>query len=116
NLLAKTARLGYLIEIREGGLQALADEGEFDVLADQARRLPELTGEASDHYVAAGSLAYGAKAAAESEQVAAEQREAIANRLAAEAVQQLESAWMKGYLRRSGGFANLLSARPTLKS
>ena len=116
HMLAKTARLGYLIEIREGGLGSLADDGQFDALVDQARRLPELTGASSDHYIAAEALAYAAKAATGSERLAADEREAVADRLAAAAVQHLEAAWLKGYLRRSGGFANLLSNNPTLKS
>jgi eukaryotic-like serine/threonine-protein kinase len=116
SLLAKTARLGYLIEIREGRLGALADDGKFDVLTDQAQRLPKLTREASDHYIAAEALAYGSEIATQSEHLAADQRDAVADRLAADAVRQLEFAWLNGYLRRSGGFSNLLSNKPTLRS
>jgi serine/threonine-protein kinase len=116
SLLAKTARYGYLIELRDGGLNSLADEGKFALVADQAKRLPDVTGEPADHYVAAKALSYAAGVATESEDLAPEERAAVADQLAGQAVAQLEGAWLQGYLRRSGGFSNLFNGNPTLKT
>jgi serine/threonine-protein kinase len=114
---AKTQRWVYLTQARSGELNKLADRGDYQLAGDQARALPGVTGEASDHYAAAKTLAYAAGAALRNDTLPDQERRTIAEPLAADAVKQLELAWQKGYLRRrSGGFAGLISSQPTLKT
>ena len=59
--LASTARLVGVNGIRNDGvLQALADEGDYQLCAEQAEEFPAVTGEPSDRIVAAQVLAYAA--------------------------------------------------------
>lgn len=109
--LAHTARLVALNAIRnEGVLQVLADEGNYELCAEQARAFPKSTGEASDHVVAAQILAYAAGQAAVDEKLAVDEQSRLMESLSADAVAQLEHAWRRGYVRRqsSGGLAGLL--------
>jgi serine/threonine protein kinase len=110
-VLSHTARLVALNAARnEGTLELLADEGQYRLCGEQARKFPLVTGVASDHYVAAQALAYAAALAAGDDQLAAEERLPLAESLSAEAVRELEAAWRQGYLRPSkpGGIASLL--------
>lgn len=114
--LARTLRWGQLKRAREGALLQLAADGEYDLTLQQCRRLPEVTGEPSDHFVAAQTLAEAHSRALQTAGVADEQRQAAAAPLAAAAVDELRLAWEAGYLRRSNGFSGLLRARPTVKT
>jgi eukaryotic-like serine/threonine-protein kinase len=99
--LSRSLRWGRLKQIRMGGLNAITGDGQYELAGDQARRFPALTGEASDHYVAAKALAYAATAANADERLGDQaQRAAVVEPLAADAVKQLQLAWEKGYLRR----------------
>jgi serine/threonine protein kinase len=114
--LSKTLRWGYLKRIRDGALQALIAEGEYELAGDQARQLPGLSGEASDHYLAATMLAQAATAASGDAKLTDESRPRVIEPLAADAVRQLTLAWEKGYLRRrTGSFTALLRSNPDLK-
>jgi hypothetical protein len=115
--LARSLRWGRLKQIRDGGLNALTADGKYELAGEQARRFPELTGEASDHYVAARALAYAATAASVDEKMGDEaQRSAMVEPLAADAVKHLTTAWEKGYLRRRAStFGGLFGSKVSLE-
>ncbi|WP_145433820.1 protein kinase domain-containing protein [Lacipirellula limnantheis] len=109
--LAHTARFVGVNGIRnEGVLQALADEGDYQLCAEQAKAFPLVTGEPSDRVVAAQALAYAAAQAAADEQLGVDDQSRLVDSLSLEAIRQLELAWRQGYLRRekSSGIAGLL--------
>jgi serine/threonine protein kinase len=109
--LAHTARLVGVNGIRNDGvLQALADEGKYQLCAEQAKEFPIVTGEPSDHVVAAQALAYAAAQAAADEHLTVDDQSRLIELLSLEAVRQLELAWLQGYLRResSSGIASFL--------
>jgi hypothetical protein len=101
--LGRSLRWGRLKQIRDGGLNTLTAAAKYELAGEQARRLPEITREAGDHYVAARALAYAATAANVDERIADDERPAVFEPLAADAVKQLALAWEKGYLRRRSG-------------
>jgi hypothetical protein len=111
----KTQRFGFLLQIRGGELNKLADRGDYQLAGDQARGFPALTGEPSDHFVAATTLAYAANAAAADAKLPEDKRRQIAEPLAADAVKELELAWKTGYLRRRTGFTNFLGNQVSIK-
>ncbi|RIK80690.1 MAG: hypothetical protein DCC67_09155 [Planctomycetota bacterium] len=113
--LAKPLKWGYLKRAREGALLELAKSGQFDQLQRQCRRLAEVTGEASDHYIAAQTLAASAGIAAAAEGLEEPKRQETAESLAAAAVDELRLAWEAGYIRRTRGLGGLLRAQPTVK-
>ena len=109
--LASTARLVGVNGIRNDGvLQALADEGEYQLCAEQAEAFPAVTGEPSDRIVAAQVLAYAASRVAADEQLGVDEQSRLIESFSQEAVRQLNLAWRQGYLRReaSSGLASLL--------
>jgi tetratricopeptide (TPR) repeat protein len=109
--LAHTARLVGMNGIRNDGvLQALADDGKYQLCAEQAKEFPIVTGEPSDRVVAAQALAYAAAQAAADDQLSVDDQSQLVESLSSEAVRQLELAWRQGYLRResSSGLASLL--------
>jgi tetratricopeptide (TPR) repeat protein len=113
---AKVQRWSFLVQIRDGSIKRLADRGLYQFAGVEAAALPSLSGEASDHYVAATALAYAAKAASKDEKLSADARQSLVEPLAADAVNQLTLAWEKGLLRRkSSGFGGLFSSAPTLR-
>jgi tetratricopeptide (TPR) repeat protein len=111
--LGRSLHWGRLKQIRDGGLNALTAAGKYELAGDQARRLPELTRRASDHFVAAQVLAYAATAANTDDRLAEDKRQPIVETLASDAVKQLTLAWEKGYLRRrNSAFTGLLRSNP----
>lgn len=109
--LANTARFVGLNGIRNDAvLQSLADDGNYQLCAEQAKEFPNVTGEPSDRVVAAQILAYAAAQAAADEKLSVDEQSQLVESLASEAVRQLELAWRQGYLRREGssGLASLL--------
>jgi tetratricopeptide (TPR) repeat protein len=115
-VVAKTQRLGFLLQVRGGELNKLADRGDYQLAGDQARAFFNVTMEPSDHFVAASTLAYAANAAAANAKLSENERREIVEPLAADAVKELGSAWESGYLRRrTGGFAGLLGSQISIK-
>jgi hypothetical protein len=113
---AKVQRWSFLVQIRRGSIKGLADRGLYQLAGDEARALPDLSGEDSDHYVAATALAYAAKLTSEDEKLSADAQKSLLEPLAADAVKQLTLAWEKGQLRRkSSGFGGLFNSAPTLR-
>ncbi|MBA4107634.1 MAG: hypothetical protein C0485_18015 [Pirellula sp.] len=109
--LAAAARLIGVNCIRNDGvLQALADDGKYQLCAEQAREFPAVTGEPSDRVVAAQALAYAAARAAGDDQLNPDDQSRLVESLSLESISQLELAWLQGYLRResSSGLASLL--------
>src|SRR5262249_25745904 len=112
---AKVDRWRLLVQVRQGGLNSLADRREYALLAGQAHLLPQSTGERPADSVSAQALAYAAVRAANSQPLEADKRSQSVETLAADAVRHLQSAWEGGYLRRSAGLAGMFSSAPTLK-
>ncbi|MBX3433944.1 MAG: serine/threonine protein kinase [Pirellulales bacterium] len=110
---AATMRQLLAVSIGEGGLRELADSGRFDHLAEQAVAWGKYGGAPRNHFVAADALAYAVSVAAQSPDVAEADRGPLIERLAQQAVAELEAARQGGYIRRRSSFGSLFSSRPT---
>ncbi|MEM9657200.1 MAG: protein kinase, partial [Planctomycetota bacterium] len=106
---AKLQRWESISYYRSQAFEELLAAGEYQLLANQLQGFAQLTGEAADHYVAARLLARAAGEVAMSETGSSDssdgpdRTDALAERLAAAAVRELQSAWQAGYIRSSGG-------------
>ncbi len=112
---AKTQRFGFLLQVRSGELNKLADRGDYQLAGDQARAFPALTGEASDHIVAAKTLAYAAGAVLANAKLSEAERRQVAEPLAADAVKELQGAWEAGILRRRTGLSSYFGKEISIK-
>ena len=113
-LVANAARWNCLSKVREGELFALADRGDYELAADQARRLLGISSEPIDHYAVARTLAYTATAVASNHNLSQARHGALSEELSAQAVAELAVAWERGYILRDKANAGWLETRPAI--